>query len=312
MQYSRGHRRAWIQSILRRTNWYGPSHLRQAKLTPPANFTIAALQAANGTMTLEDMRDYQVSIRKPIDITYRGYKLFSTGVPSGGSVALSILKIIEGYDMGDPSTFNLTLHRLDEAMRFSYAARAELGDPDFFDYMADYEATMLKTKTAEDIRSKISDDRTRPVRDYNPKMFKSPDNHGTSHIVAADDSGMTITLTSTVNLLFGSRLVVPETGMSSPFPLLSFPTSFETDRSMLTSNRSHNEQRNERLFNPPHLQRIRFHSLPHKLYPTQQTSSLLYHTHHSRVSKWYTLHLHRSSWRLKNHHFHSASFMARP
>src|SRR5579871_4806897 len=36
---------------------------------------------------------------------------------------------------------------------------------------------------------------------------------GTSHIVAADENGMTISLTSTVNLLFGSRLMVPETGL---------------------------------------------------------------------------------------------------
>ena len=169
-------------------------------------------------MTLEDMKNYQVSIRNTVSIDYRGYKLFSTGAPSGGSVALSILNIIEGYDMGDPSTFNLTLHRLDEAMRFSYAARAELGDPDFFSYMADYEAAMLEPTTAEDIRKRILDDRTQDIKAYNPKGYKAPDNHGTSHVVAADDSGMTITSTSTVNLLFGSRLVVPETGTSSFFP----------------------------------------------------------------------------------------------
>jgi gamma-glutamyltranspeptidase/glutathione hydrolase len=164
-------------------------------------------------MTLEDMKNYQVSIRKPIDITYRGYKLFSTGAPSGGSVALSILKIIEGYDMSDPSTLNLSTHRLDEAMRFSYGARAELGDPAFFNYMDAFEAAMLRPKTAEEIRRRIMDDRTQDVKAYDPKGYMVPENHGTSHIVAADESGMTITSTSTVNLLFGSRLVVPETGM---------------------------------------------------------------------------------------------------
>jgi gamma-glutamyltranspeptidase/glutathione hydrolase len=172
-------------------------------------------------MTLDDLKNYNISIRKPIDITYRGYKLFSTGVPSGGSVALSILKIIEGYDMSDPSTLNLSYHRLDEAMRFSYGARTELGDPDFFSYMGDVEAAMLSPKTAEEIRTRILDDRTQDVKAYDPKGYTSPENHGTSHIVAADGSGMTITLTSTINFLFGSRLVVPETGMKSsrfPFP----------------------------------------------------------------------------------------------
>jgi gamma-glutamyltranspeptidase/glutathione hydrolase len=181
-------------------------------LTILANYTVNAIQSANGTMTLDDLKNYRVSIRKPIEITYRGYKLFSTGAPSGGSVALSILKIIEGYDMSDPSTINLNLHRLDEAMRFAYGARAELGDPAFFNYMDDFEAAMLKPTTAEEIRRRILDDRTQDVKAYDPKGYLLPESHGTSHIVTADASGMTITLTSTVNLLFGSRVVVPETG----------------------------------------------------------------------------------------------------
>jgi gamma-glutamyltranspeptidase/glutathione hydrolase len=237
------------------------------KLTLPANYTIAALRAANGTMTLEDMKNYQVSIRKAISIDYRGYKLFSTGAPSGGSVALSILKIIEGYDMSDPSMLNVSIHRLDEAMRFSYAARAELGDPDFFNYMDDFEEAMLQPKTAEMIRRRIFDDRTQNASAYSPKGYMAPDNHGTSHIVAADESGMTITSTSTVNLLFGSRLVVPETGMWSHF--LVVPSNFTIFKWSYAdwTCRSNNEQSNERLLHPPHLQRIRLRPLPRKLYP---------------------------------------------
>ncbi|KAG9244084.1 gamma-glutamyltranspeptidase-like protein [Calycina marina] len=178
-----------------------------------ANYTISALQAANGTMTLDDLKNYKVTIRKPISINYRGYRVFSTGAPSGGSVALSILKIIEGYNMSDPAIQNLNFHRLDEAMRFSYGARAELGDPDFFDHMEDFEVNMLKSKRAAEIRSLLSDDHTQKPAAYDPKRYIIPESHGTSHIVTADTSGMTITLTSTVNLLFGSQLVVPETGV---------------------------------------------------------------------------------------------------
>ncbi|KAG9237298.1 gamma-glutamyltranspeptidase [Amylocarpus encephaloides] len=177
-----------------------------------AKYIIDALQAANGTMTLDDMKDYQVSIRAPINISYRGYKLFSCGAPSGGSVALSILKIIEGYNMSDPDDWDLNVHRIDEAMRFSYAARGELGDPDFFNYMDNLEAHMLKPSTAASIRKRISDSHTHDVSYYDPKYYL-PENHGTSHIVATDKSGLSITLTSTVNLLFGSQLVVPETGV---------------------------------------------------------------------------------------------------
>lgn len=189
-------------------------------LTHPAKHTINAVQAAGGIMTLDDLKNYQVSIRDPISITYKDFTLHSCSAPSGGSVALSIMKIIEGYEMGDPELRNLSYHRLNEAMRFSYASRSELGDPGFFDYMSDFEAQMLKSATAESIRKRISDRHTHDVSHYSPVKYSLPDNHGTSHIVTADASGMSISLTSTVNLLWGSLLVVPETGTIPPQPLL--------------------------------------------------------------------------------------------
>lgn len=187
---------------------YRPSSL----LTFIANYTIAAVQAQNGTMTLDDLKSYHVIIRKPISIDYRGYKIYSCSAPSGGSTALSILKIIEGYNMSDPDLLHLNTHRLDEAMRFSYGAHTNIGDPDFFDFMDDFETKMITPQTASGIRKKISDSRTHDVSYYDPKGYDISESHGTSHIVAVDSSGMTVTSTSTVNLLFGSRLMVPETG----------------------------------------------------------------------------------------------------
>ena len=88
---------------------------------PIANATIQALRASNGTMTLEDLKNYTVAIRKPAQITYRNYKLTACSAPSSGTVALSIMKTIEGYgDIGEASAINLSTHRLDEAMRFAY------------------------------------------------------------------------------------------------------------------------------------------------------------------------------------------------
>lgn len=86
-----------------------------------ANATITALQAANGTMTLEDLKNYSVAIREPAQITYRNYKLTACSAPSSGEVALSVMKTVEGYQgFGDPQAINLTTHRLDEATRFGY------------------------------------------------------------------------------------------------------------------------------------------------------------------------------------------------
>jgi gamma-glutamyltranspeptidase/glutathione hydrolase len=181
---------------------------------PMAEATIRALQAQNGIMTLEDLANYTVAIRQPSTITYRDYKLTACSAPSGGEVALSILKTMEGYtSVGDPSNINLTTHRLDESMRFAYGMRAELGDPSFLDGIDAYQTAMVSAETASEVRSRISDYATFDVAYYNPAGLESLETPGTSHIVTADHTGMAITLTTTINLLFGSKLVVPETGV---------------------------------------------------------------------------------------------------
>lgn len=179
-----------------------------------AKATIAALQAANGTMTADDLTNYTVALRTPSNITYRGYKLTACGAPAGGSVALSALKIAGGYEgFGDEAQVNLTTHRLDEAIRFAYGERTELGDPSFVDGVFEYQDAMLSDATAAEIRSKISDTQTQNVSYYDPKGLESLETPGTSYVGAADRSGLAISLTTTINTLFGSRVMVPETGV---------------------------------------------------------------------------------------------------
>jgi gamma-glutamyltranspeptidase/glutathione hydrolase len=163
-------------------------------------------------MTLQDLSNYTILVKEPIQIDYRGYKLYSTGAPSSGAIALSTLRTIEGYNMSDWSLRDLNTHRLDEAIRFAYGIHNELGDPDFDDGIYPFESEMLKPSTAAYIRSKISDHHTKNVSEYNPKGFFNPESHGTSHVVTTDSSGMSITLTTTINLLFGSKVVVPDSG----------------------------------------------------------------------------------------------------
>ena len=176
--------------------------------------TIKALRAANGTMTMEDLANYTVAIRPPANITYRGFRLHSCSAPSSGEVALSVLKTVEGYtDFFSNSSANLSTHRLDEAMRFGYGERTDLGDPLFVANLSHYQEQMLSAESAAEIRSKISDQRTLNVSAYDPTGLESLETPGTSHVVTADASGMAISLTTTVNLLFGSNLMVPETGV---------------------------------------------------------------------------------------------------
>ncbi|OTB16399.1 hypothetical protein K445DRAFT_317370 [Daldinia sp. EC12] len=181
---------------------------------PMAEATIKYIQKYNGTMTMQDMASYEAIIREPISISYRGFKLFSSGVPSSGAVCLSTLKTMEGYDASDVAADpNLTLHRFDESMRFAYGAHQALGDPAFVSGMSRLEGAMLDDAHAESIRRRIRDDTTQPIENYDPPRIYVPESHGTSHISTADSSGAAVSSTTTVNLLFGSLLMVPETGV---------------------------------------------------------------------------------------------------
>jgi len=87
-----------------------------------AQSMIDAVQESGGIMTMDDLKEYSVKKRAVSKTTYRGYKVFSTTAPTSGTMALSILKILEGFeDLWHPQTEILSLHRIIEAMKWGYA-----------------------------------------------------------------------------------------------------------------------------------------------------------------------------------------------
>ncbi|KAL8645178.1 MAG: hypothetical protein Q9226_007417, partial [Calogaya cf. arnoldii] len=177
---------------------------------------VKANQEADGVMTMEDLAQYSVIVRTPVEIDFHGHRVLACGEPASGAVVLSILKTVEGYnDFESPETVNLSTHRLVEAMRFGYAERAGFGDPDFVqDFgISSRESNILNASYAATIREKILDYRTQNVSAYDPAGFEILNDHGTSQISAIDASGMAISLTTTINLFFGSHVMVPESGI---------------------------------------------------------------------------------------------------
>ncbi|KAK3677525.1 hypothetical protein LTR78_002375 [Recurvomyces mirabilis] len=181
---------------------------------PIAEATIDTINTTGGIMTLADLKNYTVAIRPPSAISYRDYKITSGSAPSSGTVLASVMKIIEGYTtIGEASTVDESTHLFDEAIRFAYGQRSELGDPSFVKGMDAYQADMLSETTAAAVRAKINPEHTLNVSAYDPSGFESLVTPGTSAVVTSDKSGMTISITTTVNLLFGSHIMVPETGV---------------------------------------------------------------------------------------------------
>ncbi|KAF2752833.1 gamma-glutamyltranspeptidase [Pseudovirgaria hyperparasitica] len=188
----------------------GPNAFYEGEL---AEAMITTLQSCNGTMTLDDLKNYTVAVRNITQIDYRGYKVSSIGAPGGGPVALAALNILQQYEAVGEAGLNITTHRLDEAMKFAYGMRTELGDPLFLADMDEYVQDMISNDLALAVKGRISDSHTLNASAYDPKGLEILNTPGTSHINVADASGMAISLTTTINLLFGSQVVVPESGI---------------------------------------------------------------------------------------------------
>lgn len=278
---------------------YGPDAFYHGAI---ANATITALQKSNGTMTLSDLANYTVEIRQTSNITYRGFKMHSGSAPSSGAVVMSIMKIVEGYDMSSPSQLNFSTHYLDEGMRFAYGQRTLLGDPTYSPNLTDYQIEMYSEQTAGEVRSKIEEFHTLNASAYDPDGYGILTDSGTSASVTSDRSGLTIAITSTVNTLFGSQLMVPETGviMNNEMNGMSQIHQFNLIADLLS----------HRLQHPKHHERIWLHALRSQLHQALQTAPLFYLSNDRRVSQWNCLHLPRQRRRVSHHHGSRATSLA--
>lgn len=87
---------------------------------PIANRSIEAIQSTGGIMTLDDLKNYSVQIRRPLHFDFHGNKrVWSSGAPSSGAVVLSALKVMSTYSDRDVKEVgvNLTTHRLIESTK---------------------------------------------------------------------------------------------------------------------------------------------------------------------------------------------------
>lgn len=173
---------------------------------------IASYMAANGgIITLEDLAKYEAKEREPIRGNYRGYDIVSMPLPSSGGVGLvQMLNILEGFDLKEIGHNSaLYLHLLTEAMRRSYADRANfLGDSDFNEDVP--VATLMSKEHAERQRATIV---MHAASESDPARFAQPyESDETTHFSVVDKSGNMVSLTYTLENGYGSKIVVDGAG----------------------------------------------------------------------------------------------------
>ncbi|KAH9176424.1 gamma-glutamyltranspeptidase [Lactarius sanguifluus] len=187
----------------------GPDALYHGEI---ADAIISKIRAEGGIMTYKDLANYEVKVSRALEGTYRGRKVYTSHAPTSGPVLLHMLNLMEKYDLPAEGRTDVNVHRLIEAMKFGFAARTHICDL-AFNNDPDRIASKIPLKSYGTLISKnMTDDHTHPASYYQP-MFDVPEDHGTSHTSIVDVNGMAVAITSTVNLVFGSQVMDPVTGI---------------------------------------------------------------------------------------------------
>jgi gamma-glutamyltranspeptidase/glutathione hydrolase len=187
----------------------------------------AAMQKGGGLITTADLAHYEVKEREPVRGTYRGFDIISAPPPSsGGTVLIESLNILEGYDLAKMGSRSAqSIHFTVEAFRRAFFDRAEfMGDPDFaklpVPQLIDKKYAGAWRDTIDPVRASPSKDLKRPavfseLEQYaaaHPPAVMPHESHHTTHYSVVDAEDNAVSVTTTINDWFGSRVTAAGLG----------------------------------------------------------------------------------------------------
>jgi gamma-glutamyltranspeptidase / glutathione hydrolase len=161
-----------------------------------------------GLITLDDLTGYRTIERAPVRGTYRGFEIAGAAPPTGGGIHLiQMLNVLEGFDVAGLGYGTVDgIHLLAEAMKIAFADRnAATGDPAFVDVPV---AKLIAKDYAAARRHGIDMGKAGA---YSAAVGAGSAH--TTHLTVADADGNVVAATQTINNLFGSKAMVPGTGM---------------------------------------------------------------------------------------------------
>ena len=175
---------------------------------PIAGLIVQEMQRGGGLVTRGDLDAYRAKWRTPVQVTYRGYTIYTMPPPSGGGIALAeILNVMEGFGtLPDFGTATL-MHVEAEAMRRAYLDRnMYLGDPDYVQMPLE---RLLSKSHAAELRGDIDPHRATPPPAPGPTQHEGTE---TTHYSIVDPEGNAVSCTTTLNNDFGSAVTVSGAG----------------------------------------------------------------------------------------------------
>nr|WP_275659612.1 gamma-glutamyltransferase [Shewanella insulae] len=174
---------------------------------------VASVTQAGGIMTLDDLKEYRVVERQPVEGEYRGYKVVSMPPPSSGGIhIIEMLNMLEPYPIAKLGHNTAdTLHLMAEVMKRAYADRSEyLGDPDYVQVPV---KTLISKDYAQSRAKGIAINRVTPSSEISPGKITGYESPQTTHYSVVDKWGNAVANTYTLNFSYGSGLVAEGTGI---------------------------------------------------------------------------------------------------
>ena len=198
-----------LGKTLKRIARYGRDGFYSGKT---ADLIISEMDKDAGFITYEDLISYESKFREPVKGEFKQYEIISMGPPSsGGTILIEMLNMLELFPLND---FNWNsskyIHLLTEVQRRAYADRAEhLGDSDFWNSPTDI---LLRKSYAKNRIKDFSPKQASPSKQIfagDPYIYESSE---TTHYSVIDKYGNAVSVTTTINLDYGSGIIVDGAG----------------------------------------------------------------------------------------------------
>ena len=177
-----------------------------------ADKIVAEMIKSDGLITHEDLNRYSAVWREAIETSYKGHKVITMPLPSSGGVSLvQLLKGAEQIDMAQWDHNSTShIHYMTELQRRAYADRAEwLGDPDFVEVDV---ARLTSPDYIQNRNSDIDAQNKTDSQDIKPGAVSTIESFETTHFSIVDKWRNAVSITTTLNGMFGSKVVVDGAG----------------------------------------------------------------------------------------------------
>jgi len=177
-----------------------------------AELMLQQMKALGGNFSADDLENYKPVEREVVKGKYKGYEIVSMPPSSSGGITLvQMLNILENFSFQkDEWNSSKYIHALVSLMKFAYADRSmHLGDPAFYDVPSKW---LTSKSYAKKLAERITDVAipSSEIKPGDPKQYKESEE--TTHYSVMDKNGCAVSVTTTINSAYGSKLVVEGAG----------------------------------------------------------------------------------------------------